>query len=234
MIRELTVAEIAAYLERARRVPTATLRLLERDSRASVARLAAHYAAGQAAAVESGCGSAPSIARTGGAPPPAASSRGWTKSGGGRSPGPCTPVPLILGQHILIAGPTTTGLTSRGARGARCRDSRPGHRGGRRGGDRRRNRPVQYPRCLAAGDAAGGGGAHPRAAVSLGGRPGSGCRAPRARDRRAGEMRLCASISAASIVAKVARDRVMCALHERYPAYRFVQRATGRASISTP
>ena len=34
---------------------------------------------------------------------------------------------------------------------------------------------------------------------------------------------LCASISAASIVAKVARDRVMCALHDRYPAYGFVQ-----------
>jgi ribonuclease HII len=33
----------------------------------------------------------------------------------------------------------------------------------------------------------------------------------------------CASIAAASIVAKVARDRAMQSLHERYPAYGFAR-----------
>ena len=34
---------------------------------------------------------------------------------------------------------------------------------------------------------------------------------------------LCYSIAAASIIAKVTRDRLMCELHERYPAYGFAQ-----------
>ncbi len=34
---------------------------------------------------------------------------------------------------------------------------------------------------------------------------------------------LCPSIAAASIVAKVTRDRIMCSLHELYPEYNFIQ-----------
>ncbi|MDQ3591722.1 MAG: ribonuclease HII, partial [Actinomycetota bacterium] len=33
--------------------------------------------------------------------------------------------------------------------------------------------------------------------------------------------RVAACIAAASVIAKVTRDRIMCQLHERYPAYRF-------------
>ena len=91
----------------------------------------------------------------------------------GRGPlaGPVFAGAVILGQRTPDRRPRRQQAPDpRGARGARCRDSRPGYRGGRRGSDRRRNRPVQYPRCLAAGDAPGGGCARPRAAVSPGGR----------------------------------------------------------------
>ncbi len=48
--RELTATEIAAYLEERRRIPEDTLRKLSRDPRASVRRLAARYLAARAAA----------------------------------------------------------------------------------------------------------------------------------------------------------------------------------------
>ena len=45
--------------------------------------------------------------------------------------------------------------------------------------------------------------------------------------------RVAACISAASVIAKVTRDRIMCELHEQYPAYDFATHK-GYSPTSTP
>jgi len=219
--RELTVAELAAYLEGARRVPAATLRLLARDPRASVARLLARHQAAQAALRRERQRLRALYLEDRRRAPAGRIVAGVDEVGRGPLAGPVFAGAVILGPGTRIAGLDDSKRLTPDAREALDAEIRARavavavgeasvaeiDRFNILGASllamrRAVDTLVPGPQFLLVDGRERLPGLHPHATVVRGDA-------------------LCASISAASIVAKVARDRVMCGLHDAYPAYGF-------------
>ncbi len=222
-VRRLTVAEIAAYLAAARRVPAATLRQLTRDPRASVAPLLARYRAVREAERRERARLRALYREDRRRAPRGLLVAGVDEVGRGPLAGPVFAAAVILGSGTAIPGL-----------------------------DDSKRLPPEAREVLAAeihARAAAVGVGHASVAeidrLNIVG-------ATRLAMRRAvsaltprpefllidGRERLpltlaqaavidgdatCACVAAASIVAKVARDRVMLTLHETYPVYGFAR-----------
>ncbi len=221
--RELTVAEIAAFLEQAGRPPAALLRALARDGRAAVRRLAARSLALAAARRAEARRLRALYREERRRAMPGVLVAGVDEAGRGPLAGP-----VIAAAVVLPARPLLCGLD-----------------------DSKRLLPAERERldreiracavALAVGEASveeidrlnivhATRLAMRRAVDALAPAPGvllidGRERLPDARAQAAitgGDGR-CACIAAASIVAKVARDRLMHALHEAFPEYGFAR-----------
>jgi len=220
---DLTVADIAAYLAAARRVPEATLRRLARDPRASVASLVARYEAAQAAERQERLRLHALYREDRRRAPPGRIVAGVDEVGRGPLAGPVFAGAVILGHGTPIAGLDDSKRLTAEAREALDAEIRARavavavgeasvaeiDRFNILGASllamrRAVEALVPGPQFLLVDGRERLPGLHPHATVVRGDA-------------------LCASIAAASIVAKVARDRVMGALHAAYPAYGFVQ-----------
>ena len=150
---------------------------------------------------------------------------GADEAGRGACAGPLVVAAVVLptGRRGQVPGLADSKLlTPRGPRrGCTTRCVRP--RGGvvGRGDPGRRGRPARAARLQRRGDAAGAGAAGVTPSYVLtDGFPVRGLPAPGLAVWKGD--RVSASIAAASVVAKVTRDRIMARLHERWPAYDFL------------
>jgi ribonuclease HII len=221
--RDLTVPEIAGYLAGARRVPGATLRRLAGDRRASVGRLLARYRAAREAERRERLRLRALYRQDRRRAPSGRIIAGVDEVGRGPLAGPVFAAAVILDRRPPILGlDDSKRLTPeiREALDAEIRVRAVAVAVGEASVaeiDRFNILGASLLAMRRALDALVPGpqfvlvdgrerlpGLHPHATVVKGDA-------------------LCASIAAASIVAKVARDRAMCELHQNYPSYGFVQ-----------
>ena len=221
--RDLTVAEIAFYLAAAARVPAATLRRLAGDPRASARSLLARYRAARAAERRERLRLRALYRQERRRAPSGSIVAGVDEVGRGPLAGPVFAAAVILARWPPIPGlDDSKRLTPeiRAALDAEIRAravavavgeasvaeiDRFNILGASQLAMRRAvDALVPGPQFVLVDGRERLPGLHPHATVVRGDA-------------------LCASIAAASIVAKVARDRAMSALHGTYPAYGFVQ-----------
>jgi len=220
---DLTVSEIAAYLARIRRMPAATLQRLAGDRRRAVADLVARYETARAADERERARLRRLYREDGRRAPAGRIVAGVDEVGRGPLAGPVFAAAVILSRGVVIAGLDDSKRLTPEAREALDLEIRA--------------RAV----AVAVADASveeidrlnilGASRVAMRRAVAAlvpapefllidGREPLPGC-LPHA--TVIGGDAICASIAAASIVAKVARDRTMCVLARAFPAYGFAQ-----------